>query len=135
MNSGKKSGAVGVGRDEEIAREEVVPGKFGDDADRQAITLVGADIAVERVELAVGESTSRREPTARRTSPRRWLGWSSPQSMCARCRLADEEFILRRAAGMLARIDDQLAVGAQHAFAARQRVLDERGSPIGSPRA
>jgi hypothetical protein len=32
--------------DKEIAREEVVPGKFGDDANRQPVAFVGADEAV-----------------------------------------------------------------------------------------
>ena len=47
------------------------------------------------------------------------------------CRFArgfpDEELILWRAAGMRPRIDDQLAVGAQNSFAARDRVFDQRG--------
>jgi hypothetical protein len=40
-------------------------------------------------------------------------------------RLLDEKLVFRRAARMRARVDDQLSVGADDAFAASYGVLDE----------
>jgi hypothetical protein len=41
--------------------------------------------------------------------------------------LANEELVLRRAAGMRTGVDDQLSAGSENALAAFNRVLDQLG--------
>jgi hypothetical protein len=49
----------------------------------------------------------------------------APVDMVLAPGLFDEELVLRRAAGVRARVDDQLAVAAQDAFAAPYSVFDQ----------
>ena len=55
VNSGDEVRVRPLRRDEQVAREKVVPSQLGVDADRQAIAFVGTDVAVERVDFAFGE--------------------------------------------------------------------------------
>ena len=118
-------------RDEEMMREEIVPRKFAIDANRHAIALVGADVAIECVHVAFGEigfdlaqqciedagidRTIRVAPIDVRFT--RWF--------------ANERFVFRRAARVRAGIDDELAVTPKDALTAPQRMFHQlRGREI-----
>ena len=124
-----------LGRDEEMVREKIVPGELGVHADRQAIVLVGADVTVQRVDFAFGEIGCRRVP--QRVEP---LGVDrlvriAPVDVVFARGFFDEELVLRRAAGVRPRVDDELPVASEDAFAARAARARSGREPRGSPRA
>ena len=120
---------IGVlGRDEEMTCEEVVPGQLGVDAQRNAIAFVGSDVTVQRVGFPFGE-------IGRHAIPERVeLGFVDrlvrvvPVDVGLTRWLANKELVLGGAPGMRPRVDDELAVLAQYAFAARQRLFDQLGN-------
>src|SRR5579863_8427153 len=110
-----------------MAREEALPCELGVDAQRDAVTLVSADITIETVRFALGEM--RRDPIPERVETLgvdRLVGVIPVNELLAG-RLADEELIFRGAPSVRAGIHDQLTVGSKHALAARDRVLDQLG--------
>ena len=108
-----------------MVREQAVPRELGVHAHRNAIAFVGADVTVELIDVAFGEiglHAIEQRVEARRLD--RLIG-VAPVDVIFAGGLLDEELVLRRAAGMRTRVDDQLAVAAEDAFAAPHRVFDE----------
>jgi hypothetical protein len=104
-----------------------VRGAFGDDADRQAILLVGAGVAFldeDVLALQIGEE-ARLEPIEflRR---KRSVHLAPPNLVFARG-LAHEELVVRRATRVLAGANNERTKVAQHPFIAPDRFLVERG--------
>src|SRR5207248_11026514 len=113
--------------DEQVAREETVPGELRDDADREAELRVGAGKAVldeqflafERAEqFAVQKVELRRLHRPVHLAP--------GDVMFAR-RVADDEFVVRRAAGMLTCAAGERSFGGDHRLAPLHGLFVERG--------
>jgi len=121
---GKVVGDV-VGDDEEIAREQTVPRRLGDDADREPIAWIGADVRVEREDLTLRQIGG--DAVEERVEVRGLEGLIRvvPVDCSLTLGLANEELVLRGTTGVRSRIDDDLAVGTDGGFAARNRVLDQ----------
>jgi hypothetical protein len=109
-------------------REKILPRELGVDAHGDAVVLVGADVAIEHVRIALREIRSDAIPKRIEGFQRdRSVGIAPIDVLLAR-RFLDEELVLRRAPRVRARIDDQLAVGAEDTLATAYRVLDQFGN-------
>jgi hypothetical protein len=103
-----------------------MPGFLGDDPDRKPVARIRADVRVQNVDFALAQI--RRDPVEERVEgafvdrPVRL----APVDVALARRLFDEELVLRRAARVLPRVDDQLAIRAQFALAALQGSFVER---------
>ena len=115
------------GPHEERVGEQRVPGGVGDHADRQAVGALGAGEAVEDVQVAVVQVAARlvEQPVEERRLAR--AVDVAPADQLGGGALLDDDAVLGRAAGRLAGLDDERAVGGQDALAARQRARDELG--------
>ena len=113
--------AVG-GVDEQVAREQALPRVLGDDAHRQPVARVGADVAVQREHVLAGEvGAGAREQRVELGGVDRLV--DRPVDVRLAAGLAHEELVVRRAARVLAGLDDELPVGPEDPLAAGQRVL------------
>ena len=128
MNSGVKSGSGLLRRDEEMTREQVVPGELGVDAQRHAIAFVGADVAVQRVGFPFREIG--RHAIPERVELGSSIAWfASFQSMCASLdgsRTKNLSLGERPVCGRVSTMSWPSC--AEYAFAARERMLDELGN-------
>lgn len=111
-----------------MMREKIVPRKLGVDANGNSIVLVGADVRVESVGFTFGKV--RADLIEERVKNRRiyCLVGVAPVDVLLARRLFDEKLVFGRASGMRTRIDDQLPVAANDAFAAANGMLDELGN-------
>ena len=125
---GHEAGELGrVGPDQQVADEQRVPGKFGDDAGRQAVVC-----------------DRRRRPDPARTGPCRRHARRKSASSASKCAgdiglllshqtvavgvaVADDELVLGRAAGVLAGLGDKRAMRGEPGLAAADRLLVKRG--------
>jgi hypothetical protein len=106
-------------------REEIVPRELAVDANRDAIALVGADVAIQRINVAFGKI--RFDFFEERIEDRftdRAIG-IAPIDVAFAGGLFDKRLIFGRTAGVGTRIDDELSVATQDTFATSQRMLDE----------
>ncbi len=108
-----------------MMREKAVPRELGVDADRNLIVLVGADVAVESVGFALGEVRADLLEERVKNGGFDCLVGVAPIDVFLTRRLFDEKLVFGRASGVRTRIDDQLSVAADDAFAAAYCVLDE----------
>jgi len=125
---GNEIRVLALRRNEEVPREEVVPGHFGIDAQRHAIALVGTGVAIEGIDLSLREIGG--DPLEKRVKPvgvNRLVRFA-PIDVRFAGGFSNEVLILRRAPGVRTRVDDELAGGAEDAFASSDRVFDQRGS-------
>jgi hypothetical protein len=110
-----------------MMREEVVPGELAVDANRHPIAFVGADEAIQRIDIAfrkVGFDFF--EQCVKDRCVDRTIRITPIDVLLTR-RFFDEGFVLGRTAGVWTRIDNQLSVAAQYAFTTPQRMLDQLG--------
>ena len=112
-------------RDEKMMREQIMPGEFGVDADRNAIAFVGAGVAIQRVDFALGKVRADAIPECVELRGFDRLVRRAPVDMRFARRLAHEELIFRRAPGVRTRIDDELSAWSEHALATFDRMFDE----------
>src|SRR5581483_2606793 len=123
-------GLIAVRRvDEEVAREEAVPGELGDDTDRQPVARIGPDVAVQREDVLAAQilpDSSEERVEARRVD----LLVVGPVDVRLAARLPHEELVLRRAAGVLAGVGAELPVRAEDRLTAAQSLLVELGDAL-----
>ena len=131
-------GELVLGRvDEERLREERVPGAVRDDAQRQPVLRVGAGERVHHVQVArVVEVPDDllAEPVEALLGQLAVHGAPPDPGLAAR--LADEELVVGRAAGVRAGVDDERPALGEHAVAAPDRVHVEqcrRRVPVDAP--
>ena len=129
VNCGWKPARSAGGRhDEQIADEQVLPGEFVDEADRQAVFGIGAGVEVldeELLALQVRDDVAPQHVEVRGVD--RLVDLAPPDLRFAR-RLLDHELVVRRAAGMRAGAADQRPLLREQAFLAPDGVLIE-GQP------
>ena len=110
--------------DQQLVHEQRVPGIFGDDAHRQAMGEVGAAEQILGEQLAalrVGHHVGIERIEMRRAHRLVVV----PPDLVFGGRIAHDEFVGGRTAGVLAGEDDQRAVLGDMAFAARDGVFVE----------
>src|SRR5262249_39518352 len=113
--------------DEEIAAEQIVPGVLVDDADRQLVGRIGAGIAIQDVKVFAGQG---REQIAAQRFEVRALHRPvhlAPVDLALAGRVADDELVIRRAAGVRARAARQRTFGGDDAFVAPDGLFIQRG--------
>ena len=118
--------------DEHRLREERVVRVVGDDADGDPVLRVGAGERVDDVEVALAEVRGDllAQPVELLLGD---LGVDvAPPDPVLRARLADDELVLRRAAGVLAGVDRERAALGQPSLAALERVRVEQRRRSGS---
>ena len=116
-----------LGCNEKMMREEVVPGELAVDANRHAIPLVGADVAIQRIHVALGEvGFDLFEERIEDRLVDRAIGVAPVDILFAR-RFFDERFVFGRTPGVGTRIDDELPVAPKDALTMPQCMLDELG--------
>ena len=114
--------------DEEISREEIVPGQLVDHADRKPVDRIGA-----RVDI-LDEEFFARQRAQQIPMKRVELGRIhrpvdlAPVDLRFAGRFTDDEFVIRRTPGVLARPAGQRSLGGDDAFLAANRSLVESGS-------
>ena len=109
----------GLGAHEQRVREEPVPRGPGDDADGRAIGGLGADEAVEHVDLATAQVVAHAPDLAVEELRRARLVRSAPVDVL-RPGFVDDVAVGRRAAGALAGGDDERSVGGEDALTASE---------------
>ena len=104
---------------EQVAGEDAGPGRLGVDAEAPAVRLVGADVQVLRVQRAVLEVAheARAEPVVVLLAD--LVVDLAPPDLVLAPRLADDELVLRRSAGVLAGPDDERALGRDRPLPSR----------------
>ena len=113
-------------REEHVPGEQVVPGEFVDDSDREPVRGVGARPGVQDVQLLVLEVVQhvavKRIELVRvdRTVD------AAPVHVLLARRFAHDELVVRGPAGVLARPADEGTLGGQRAFTAVDRLLVQR---------
>ena len=122
--------------DEERLREERVPRALRDDAHRDAVQRVGAGERVDHVDVSLAQA--RRDLLTQLLEV--LLGdlrvHVAPPDPILRAWLANDELVLRRAARVLAGVDDERAALGEPGIASCQRVLVElrrRRMPVDVP--
>jgi hypothetical protein len=111
-----------------MMREKVMPRELGVDADGNSIVLVGADVAVESVGFALRKVRGNLfEERVKNGRFDRLIG-VAPVDMLLAGRLLDEKFVFRRASRVGTRIDDQLSVVPDNAFATAYCMFDQFGN-------
>ena len=118
----------GGGRDEHRLREQRVVGAAGDDADADAVGMVGAGEGVDDVEriAPVEMLDDLRAQAVEPVLGQRMVDLAPPDAIL-RSGLLDDELVLRRAPGERAGVDDQRATVGQGAVTALQRSRVELG--------
>ncbi len=114
--------------DEQVAREEVVPGVFVDHPNGETIFRVGAGEAIQDVEPLAGQRT---EQIAVKGVEMRRLHRPvdrAPGDVGLARRLAHDELVVRRAAGVLARAASQRTVLGEDRLLPSKRLFVQRGS-------
>ena len=119
--------------DEQVAGEQAVPGELADDADPQPEPRVGAGKYVLRVDLARPDELLHPAQELVELGRRdRLVAWMPPDRVLAG-RLLDEEFVLWRAAGVLACLGRQRAGRDDRRFFPPDRLfIKSRGTQIAS---
>ena len=112
---------------EQVAREDAGPGGLGVDAQAAAVRRVRADVHVLRVQLLVRDvlHEAGAEPVVVLLAD--LVVDLAPPDLVLAPRLADDELVLGRAAGVLAGADDERALGGDDALAVADRALVELG--------
>ena len=112
----------GGGRDEHRLREERVVRAAGDDADADAVVVVGAGEGVDDVEriARVEVLDDLRAQAVEPVLGQRMVDVAPPDAVL-RAGLLDDELVLRRAPGELAGVDGERATVRQRAVTALQR--------------
>jgi hypothetical protein len=116
-----------VGADQQVADEQRVPGKFGNNAHRQRVGRVSAAAQVlhEKVlVLGVGDKVG----IERLELCRRYRLVVVPPHLVFGIGVAHDELVLGRTAGVLAGIGDECAIGCQLGFAGAKRQFVKIGS-------
>ena len=93
--------------DEHVAGEEVVPGVLGDDADVDAVAGIGAGVAVEDEDVLVLQVLLARSRQGVELLPLERPVDVAPPDVGVDRRIFDQELVVRRAPGVLARLADQ----------------------------
>ena len=121
-----------------VAGEKRLPSVLADHPYPQPEIGVGAGVAILHEQLAIIEIIDDAAVQAFEIGPfERPVDIAPPDSVGSRG-ILDDEFIVGRAAGMLARQSDQRTVGGKQRFAAPHRLLAERWCariPVRRPRA
>jgi hypothetical protein len=104
-----------------------MPCQFGDDAHRQAVAFIGADITVERIDFAFREVRANAFPKRVERFGCDGTVGVTPVDVRFAGGFFDEELVFRRTACVRAGIDDQLSVIAKNTLAAPQRVFGQLG--------
>jgi len=112
--------------DEQGADEQAVPGELVDDADPDAVLFLRSAVEILDEQGLLVAQCGEEIGLERRETIGVDRGVIVPPDRAFRLGVADDELVLGRAAGMLAGLDDQRAVLGDHAFAARDRFLDQR---------
>jgi hypothetical protein len=105
-----------------------MPGQLRVHTQRHAIAIVGSDVAVQGIGFAFREIGRHALPEGVELGFVDGLVRVVPVDVRLTRGLADEELVFGRAPGMRPRVDDELAVLAEYAFAPRQRLFDELGN-------
>src|SRR5207237_2747595 len=113
--------------DEERLREQRMPRAVGDDADAEAVGRVGACEGVDDVEVVVLEVGDELVAQATELRLLERLVDAPPPDPALRSGLADDELVLRRAAGVAAGVDDERPALGKPALAAEEGVRIEEG--------
>ena len=117
-----------VGRvDEERLREEGVPGALADHAHRQPMRRIRAGEGVDDVDVALAQPQRHLVPQLVEAFFRDLGVDVAPPDARLGARLADDELVLRRAARVLAGVDDERPAFGEPSLPARERVLVELG--------
>ena len=110
------------GLDEHRSREQRVVGPAGDDAHGDPVGGIGPGEGVDDVELLPVEVGDDLLAQALEVLLGQRLVHAAPPDALLRPRLADDELVLRRAAGEAAGVDDERPALGEHALAPLQRV-------------
>jgi hypothetical protein len=117
----------GVGRDdEEVPDEQVLPGQFMNEADRQAVLLIGAGVQVlheQFLRLEVIDDVAAQDVVV--CGLNRLVDLTPPHVGIA-ARLLHDELVVGRAAGVSAGAADQRALNGQLPFLTTDGVLVQR---------
>ncbi len=128
ISGAKSSRSAALGPDQKIADEQRMPGIFGDDPHRQVLRTVGAADEVLHEQVATG-GMGDEVGMERLECLRLHRAVVVPPDVRRRGVVADDELVLRRAAGVLAGVGDERAAGAQSSLAAQNRFAIKLGSP------
>ena len=123
--------------DEHRPREERVVGVAGDDADGDPLLRISTGERVDHVEVVAAADVRGHLLAQPLEVLLRDLGVDVPEpDPLRRARLADDELVLRRAAGVLAGVDGERPTLGEPALTPRQRIgveLRRRGVPVDGP--
>jgi hypothetical protein len=116
-----------LGCNEKMMREEVVPGELAVDANRHAIPFIGADVAIQRIHVALGKvGFDLFEESIEDRLVDRTVGVAPVDILFARG-FFDERFVFGRTPGVRTRINDELPIAPKDTLALPQCMLDELG--------
>ena len=123
----KPSSSRGLGPHQQGADEQVVPGQFVDHPHLDAMLGLRAAEQVGDVELVLLAKRGEEIRLERGEMFRRHgdVGLAPPDGV-RRLRIADDELVLGRSAGVLAGLHHQRTVRREHAFTVADRVFDQR---------
>ena len=116
-----------LGRQQHGADEQVVPGVLRDDAHRDAVLGIRADERVEDEDLAVLEELLHLLEDAVELLLRERLVHLAPPHALVGGGIADDEFVVRRATGVLSGEDHQRPAERDFPLSAPDRFLEEHG--------
>ena len=114
---------VGVGADEQVAREQAVPRQLSDDPHTQPVARVGTGKHVLGVHLVGRDELLHPAHQSVEFVGGDWLVARVPPDRVLAGRLSDEELVLGRAPSVLAGLSRQGAGGHDRGFASPHRVL------------
>jgi hypothetical protein len=110
---------IGVlGRNKQVTREEIVPSILGVNANGDAIVGIGADVAVYRIDVALGEVRLYFVPQIVEGCRADRRIRIAPIDVVLARGLFDEGLVFWRPARVRPRVDDKLAVVSEYAFVA-----------------
>ena len=113
--------------DEEVTREQAVPGVLGDDADGEPVAAVGAGVTVLHEQLGAAQRRQHVLVQAVEVLDRHRPVRAAPGDVMLARRFPDDELVVRRAAGVMTGSADQRAFSGQQPFATADGLLVEHG--------
>ena len=113
--------------DEEVAREQAVPGVLGDDADGEPVAAVGAGVTVLHEQLGAAQRRQQVLVQAVEVLDRHRPVRAAPGDVLLARRFPDDELVVRRAAGVVTGSADQRAFSGHEPFAAADGLLVQHG--------